>query len=149
MGEHKAEHTCMLMGRDCTTGGWPSRWGGGVTEEQECLSVCLSVSLASAADKCQHKAWYLLPRTLCGCEDSLSVSLYFLFFDRPRPSFPPSPSLFLNLPPSPRYIQYYISISSPPHPPPPPLIFMFHLLLSFLASLCTSSSFLSGILGHD
>lgn len=94
MGAHKAEHTCMLIGRDCTTGGCGRPRRGGVTEEQECLSVCLPVCpvsltdcLALAADKCQHKAWYLLPRTVCGCEDSLSVSPLSIFLS-PSPFLP-------------------------------------------------------------
>lgn len=50
------------------------------------LSVCLSERLALAPDKCQHKAWYLLPRSARRCEDSLSVC--FLFFSHPRPFLP-------------------------------------------------------------
>ncbi len=145
MGEHEAEHTCMLMGRDCTTGrcGQPGRWGG-VTEEWECLFVCLSVPspwltawhwlLTNASSKlgiCSH-VQYVGVRIL-------SRSLYFLFFLRPHLSFPPSPALFLNLPPPLRYLQYTsLFLRSP-------FIFMFHLFSLFLASLSTSSSFLRQI----
>lgn len=138
MGAHQAEHTCMLMGRDCITG-WCGHPGssGGVTEEQRsvCLSICLSICpisltdcMALAADKCQHKAWYLLPRIACGCEDSLSVSLLSIFlspspflptfsisFSQPASIFSLSTHLFT---PSPLSLYFYV---------PTPLFHLFSL----------------------
>lgn len=100
------------------------------------LSVCLSERLALAPDKCQHKAWYLLPRSARRCEDSLSVC--FLFFSHPRPFLP---TFFFSQP---------ASISSPFLSPFPLSIFLLFSCFSsflpsnsslFLASPSTSSSF--------
>lgn len=152
---YQAQHTCMLIERDCTNGwcGWKGRWGG-VTEEFLfvcCLSVlspCLTAwrwQLTNASAKlgiCSH-IQYVGVRIL-------SLSFYFLFFYWPHPSIPLSPTLFLNLPPSPHNIYISLSLLSLLST----LIFMFQLASSvvvffLLASMCTSSSFLCGRLGHD
>lgn len=106
------------------------------------MSVCpvfLTDCLALAADKCQLKAWYLLPRTACGCEDSLSITLFSIFLS-PSP-FLPTFSISFSQPASISLL--YISISSLSLP-----LFLcsnssplFHLLSLFLASLSTSSIF--------
>lgn len=136
---HKAEHTCMLMERDCTTSwcGRTRRWGG-VTEDQECRSVCLS-SLPDwlAGISC----WQIPAQSLIFAPTysmwvwgfSLCLSVFYFSIALTRPSH------FHNL----SFSTCLRLLTIPASP-----CCLLHLFL-FLDSISTSLSFLYGRLWHD